>query len=188
MNRAPIVIVRGTCAEWRGPTRPYGATAVGFLFPQQRCRLSIRRARESAQPHGVEKPLDGSEGRDGALGNFGRWAPILLVVLSGILFLPNLGNHLLWQDEAQTALIATTVQDHGVPRGFDGRNYFSQELGAEYGENYIWRWHTWLPFYLVAVSFEILGQGTMAARLPFALFGIATVILLYYFAADLWRD
>jgi 4-amino-4-deoxy-L-arabinose transferase-like glycosyltransferase len=104
------------------------------------------------------------------------------------LFFLNLGNHYLWQDEAQTALLAKTILARGAPYGTDGKNFFSQELGAEYGENFIWRWHTWLSFYLVAASFKLLGITTLAARLPSALFGAATVFLLYFFAKTLWED
>ena len=84
-----------------------------------------------------------------------RDAVMLLAILAiaAPLFSIQLGNHYLWQDEAQTALISRTILDGGIPRGYDGRNHFSQELGIEYGENYVWRWHTWLPFYLVAGSF-----------------------------------
>jgi 4-amino-4-deoxy-L-arabinose transferase-like glycosyltransferase len=114
--------------------------------------------------------------------------PAALAVAAGLIFLLNLGNHYLWQDEAQTALLAQTVLDRGMPYGTDGKNFFSQELGVEYGENHIWKWHTWLPFYLVAGSFALLGETTFAARLPFALFGIGTVIMVYYFGTALWRD
>ena len=111
-----------------------------------------------------------------------------LIALASLLFMLNLHNHFLWQDEAQTAVLAKTVMARGLPYGTDGRNFFSQELGAEYGDNYIWKWHTWLQFYLVAGSFKLFGINTFAARLPFALFGIATVLLLYFFASHLWQD
>jgi len=108
-------------------------------------------------------------------------------LLAALLVLPNLGNQYLWQDEAQTALVADTIRSHGVPRGSDGRNFFSQELGKEYGEGLLWRWHTWLSFYAVAGSFAALGKSTFAARLPFALFGIASVALAGLAARRLWR-
>lgn len=104
------------------------------------------------------------------------------------MFLWNLGNHYLWQDEAQTALISKTVVSDGVPRGYDGRNFFSQEKGAEYGDNFVWKWHTWLPFYILAGFFKIFGTKTFVARLPFALFGIGTVFLAYFFSKALWQD
>ncbi len=115
-------------------------------------------------------------------------AIFLLVIIASCLHICNLGNHYLWQDEAQTALISKTILTEGVPRGFDGTNYFSQEEGAEYGENYIWKWHTWLPFYIVAAFFKLFGISTFVARLPFALFGIGTVILTYLFCRKFWDD
>jgi 4-amino-4-deoxy-L-arabinose transferase-like glycosyltransferase len=109
-------------------------------------------------------------------------------VLATVLLLTNLGNPYLWQDEAQTALVSETILTHGVPMGTDGTNFFSQELGVEYGDDYVWKWHTWLSFYLVSGSFAIFGPNTLATRLPFALFGIATVLLTFVAARSLWRD
>src|SRR5688500_7047936 len=96
----------------------------------------------------------------------------LLAAVASLLILPNLGDHLLWQDEAQTALVAKTVVQTGLPRISDGLNNFSQELGAEAGPDGLWKWHSWLPFYAVAASFKVWGYTTWAARLPFALAGI----------------
>lgn len=117
-----------------------------------------------------------------------RLGVALLACLASVLLLANLGNRYLWQDEAQTALIAETVLSHGIPRGSDGQNSFSQEQGSEYAENYLWKWHTWLSFYLVAASFLVCGVNSFAARLPFALFGVATIVLTYAAARALWRD
>jgi len=111
-----------------------------------------------------------------------------LLAVSLFLFLANLGNQYLWQDEAQTAVISSTILTHGVPVGYDGKNYFSQELGAEYGKNYVWKWHTWLPFYLLAAFFKLLGTSTFVARLPFALFGIASVFMTYFLCKALWQS
>jgi 4-amino-4-deoxy-L-arabinose transferase-like glycosyltransferase len=111
-----------------------------------------------------------------------------LTVAAGWLFLANLGDQLLWDDEAQTALIAKTVLTHGVPMARDDKNSFSQESGREYGRNYIYRWHTWFPFYLLAGTFSILGVDQWTARLPFALMGVATVPLCYWFARSLWES
>jgi len=109
-----------------------------------------------------------------------------ILIVSAVLLLANLGNQNLWQDEAQTALISKTILTEGVPRGYDGKNYFSQEEGAEYGKNYIWRWHTWLPFYVLAGFYEVFGVSTFVSRLPFVLFGLGIVVLLYYYAKAVW--
>jgi len=138
----------------------------------------------------MQAPFPG-ETRLGAAGERqGRLdVPLLAIVaLAAALLLGNLGNRFLWQDEAQTALIATTVLDGGVPRGSDGRNSFSQEQGVEYGADRIWKWHTWLSFYPVALSFATLGESAFAARLPSALFALATVALTFVAARALWRD
>ena len=111
-----------------------------------------------------------------------------LGLLASILLLSDLGDPYLWQDEAQTAVIAQTVLAEGLPYGTDGRNYFSQEWGVEYADDYLWRWHTWLSFYVVAGSFALLGETTAAARLPFALFGLATVLLAWVAGRELWRN
>jgi len=113
---------------------------------------------------------------------------ILCVIAFGslCLLLANLGNQFLWEDEAQTALISKTILTDGVPRGYDGKNSFSQEGGAEYGDNYLWRWHTWLPFYVLAGFYKIFGVTTFVSRLPFVLFGFGTVLMVYFLCRSLW--
>ena len=64
---------------------------------------------------------------------------LALLCLALFLFHANLGNHYLWQDEAQTALISKTILSNGVPLAHDGRNFFSQESKADYSENYVWK-------------------------------------------------
>jgi len=116
------------------------------------------------------------------------WPALVLLCIASALILANLGNQYLWQDEAQTALVSKTVLTHGIPLGYDGKNYFSQEFGLEYGKNYIWKWHTWLQFYVLAAFFAVFGVSTFVARLPFALFGIATILLTYTVAKSLWKS
>jgi 4-amino-4-deoxy-L-arabinose transferase-like glycosyltransferase len=111
-----------------------------------------------------------------------------VVLVACFLFIFNLDNQYLWQDEAQTALISKTILTDNIPLGYDGKNYFSQDLGIEYGNNYMWKWHPWFPFYLLALFFKIFGVSTFVARLPFALLGIGSVLLIYYFAKLLWED
>ena len=113
---------------------------------------------------------------------------LCLVLCVSFLLVANLGNHYLWQDEAETALLGKSVLTYGFPRGTDGVNFFSQLLGGEYGADYVWKWHTWFPFYIVAASFKIFGETTFSARLPFALFGAATVLMVYLYVLELWEN
>jgi 4-amino-4-deoxy-L-arabinose transferase-like glycosyltransferase len=117
-----------------------------------------------------------------------RLGVLLVASLAALLLFTGLGSPYLWQDEAQTALLSRSILSHGVPVGFDAGNSFSQELGVEYGEDGVWKWHTWLSFYLVAVSMAAFGADTLPARLPFAVCGLAVVILTGLTARDLWRD
>jgi hypothetical protein len=117
-----------------------------------------------------------------------RMLAALCAAIAAALVLTDLGDPALWQDEAQTALLAQSVLEFGVPLGFDGRNHASQELGKEYAGSGAWLWHTWLSFYLTAASFASFGQTTFAARLPFALCGVASAALCYGVARRWWRD
>ncbi|MBN1398298.1 MAG: glycosyltransferase family 39 protein [Bacteroidetes bacterium] len=106
--------------------------------------------------------------------------PLFVLLISLLVFLPNLDRHHLWQDEAQTALISRSVLANGIPLGHDGKNSFSQESGAEIGKDGVYKWHPWIPFYIHAGFFKLFGQTDFAARLPDALFGIGTVILCFW--------
>jgi 4-amino-4-deoxy-L-arabinose transferase-like glycosyltransferase len=119
--------------------------------------------------------------------NIGGRVLLFIIVCTALLFfLANLGNQYLWQDEAETALVSKTILTDGVPRGYDGKNFFSQDSGNDYGDNYIWRRHTWLPFYVLAGFYKVFGVSTFVSRLPFALFGAATILATYFFAKALW--
>lgn len=111
--------------------------------------------------------------------------PVLIALIAICVILPNISGECLWQDEAQTALISKTVLANGLPMVTDGINSFSQELGAEAGPDGIFKWHPWASYYLLALFFKLFGISTFTARLPFALFGVATVVLVYFFTLKL---
>jgi hypothetical protein len=127
-----------------------------------------------------------------------------LTCFAASLMLWNLGEKYLWQDEACTAVLAQRLLKFGKPLAFDGTNlittdYFQAEdadtVGQRTGEvraaidYYVrrgdikkdtsWKWQPWGQFVVAAISLKILGNNTLAARLPFALAGVATVLLLY---------
>lgn len=117
-----------------------------------------------------------------------RFAWVLL--LAGLsLLLVNLGNIYLWQDEAETALLSQRLGTYGLPLAFDGRNLIRQApMDIQYTDDYVWVYHPWLPFYFTTLSFKLLGATTFAARLPYALAGLATILLLYYSVRRHFRD
>ena len=139
----------------------------------------------AAQPPSARSPRPTSApGRRG----LDRVLLAVALVTAAWLAFANLSSQVLWQDEAQSALLGRATLTHGVPLGTDGLNFFSQELGAEYDEAHRWRWHTWLHFYLVAGSFGLFGESTESARWPGALAGVLTVLAIYGLARSWWRD
>ena len=111
-----------------------------------------------------------------------------LLILAAALILPNLDDRYLWDDEAETALLAKNILRFGVPVAWDGASLISQECGTDYDANYLWRQTPWLPIYITAVSFALLDAGTFAARLPFALLGLLSVPSMYLLARRVFGD
>jgi 4-amino-4-deoxy-L-arabinose transferase-like glycosyltransferase len=110
--------------------------------------------------------------------------PILLLLGAAVLLLWRLDDVYLWQDEAETALVARHLLRFGLPLSSDGRVWVQQSglPFVEFTADYVWIYHSWLQYALVAISFAVLGATTLAARLPFALVGIASVGALYALA------
>jgi len=119
-----------------------------------------------------------------------KFDPILLVLLMAVVFLLlfRLDHRPFWQDEAETACLARNVLKYGVPQAFDGVNLISQEEGREFNGDFLWRWSPWLQVYLTAAAFSLGGLTTTVGRLPFAILGIACVILVYFLVKRHYGD
>jgi len=117
---------------------------------------------------------------------------ILLFVIGAFLRLYNLGTVPLWQDEAETALHSFNVLETGLPVGFYKVPFYenayliksSDEMYAFMPTNYL---HTnlvtmkgWLTYYIGAF-FMLFGKSNLALRLPFALLGISSLFVVYFF-------
>ena len=102
----------------------------------------------------------------------------LITLLSLPLFVYGLGNTYLWQDEAQTALLARSVLQHGVPMVGAGPHSLSAHMGTDAGINGIYLQISWLQAYVAAASFQVFGESSWSARLPFALAGWLCVPLI----------
>jgi len=112
----------------------------------------------------------------------------LLCVLASALVLPGLGGARLWADEGDTAVFARTILARGLPYAWDGRTFTESDRGLRLNDDLVMVGTPWLPFYATAASFAVLGKSAFAARLPFALCGIACVALLYLLVEALTRD
>ncbi|MFQ5952857.1 MAG: glycosyltransferase family 39 protein [Candidatus Omnitrophota bacterium] len=113
---------------------------------------------------------------------------IILLIITAVLIFTNLGNQYLWQDEAETAVLAKNILEYGYPRALDGGNLVNPAIRTGFGEGHAWLYHPWIQFYITAFSFRMFGAGTFAARLPFALLGVVNVLLLYLLALKLTRQ
>lgn len=131
---------------------------------------------------------------------------VILAAVASLLYLWNLGGRYLWQDEAACALLAERMFERGKPLAYDGTNLVTMDVAdvnrspaearqlhagpaaqavqffhsiGDYKEDTTWVGQPWGQFVLAGLSMELLGRGTVAARLPFALAGAATVVLLF---------
>lgn len=110
-----------------------------------------------------------------------KWlAWITLVVCAGLL-LYRLDHYALWDDEAGTALTAKSILRNGDATAFvDDHNVFAYRAGFELRGMKL-RYLPPLPAHIVATSFLISGHPTeRAARLPFALFGLACIATVLF--------
>jgi hypothetical protein len=136
------------------------------------------------------------------------WWPFAVVALvAALLTFWRLDAIYLWQDEANTAVLAARMLEHGRPLAYDGTNLLTNDnfaaedratigertTSAKAGLDYIlqrgdlksdtsWIFQPWGQFVAAGASIAVLGQTTLAARLPFALAGFATLVVLYFFA------
>jgi hypothetical protein len=117
-----------------------------------------------------------------------RLVAALLFLAACALVFPNLGDRRLWQDEAETALIAANVLRTGVPSAWDGRILATQNDGREMTDAFLWAWTPWLQHYVAAFGMAVLGESSLGARWPFALLGCLSVPLFHGLVLRLTRD
>lgn len=131
---------------------------------------------------------------------------LIVACVAALLLLWGLGNPYLWQDEASTAVLARRMLRFDRPLAYDGVNlitidHFAAEDSSSIDQRtkspqaaidfYVrrgdlrtdtaWKWQPWGQFVVAALSFKVLGATTLAARLPFALAGIVTAVVLFRF-------
>lgn len=115
-------------------------------------------------------------------------AAMLLLALGAVLLFANLGNGVLWQDEAETAVLARRVLQFGYPVADDGQNLLEVPSAYAHGPGAAWVYSPWLPFYLLAGAFAAFGESTWVARATFAAFGWLTLTLTWRLAKRLTSD
>ena len=95
-----------------------------------------------------------------------------VLLVAAIFLFARLGHYSLWDDEAITALIGLGVWRTGDTTAVAGDNIVGYRNGSLLSGLHD-RHTPPLGFYLAAPSLGLLGHSTWAARLPFALCGLA---------------
>lgn len=110
----------------------------------------------------------------------------VVTVLGALLLLSSLGSRCLWQDEAETGLLARAILRTGLPVTYDGHNLISQMRGQDSDAHHIWRWSPWLQEYVAAGALAVLGDSSFAIRLPFVLAALLSGPLTYWLTLELF--
>lgn len=105
-----------------------------------------------------------------------------LIVVSVPLLFINLGGSYPPIDEANTMILGQSVLHFGYPLMWDGEYLIPPFFDGDMTADKVWISHPWLQFYVAAASFAIFGFNTVAARLPFALAGLLSIVAIYYLA------
>jgi len=107
------------------------------------------------------------------------WPLAAVLAIAATLLFVRLDRDYLWADEGDTAVLAKSILRFGVPTAWDGVSFIDSDFGARLNDDFVMVSHPWLQYYVTAASFALLGQTTLAARLPFAFLGLATIALAY---------
>lgn len=129
---------------------------------------------------------------------------LLVVALAvGCALFWNLSERYLWQDEAACAVLGTRLFEHGRPLGYDGTNLITMDTSqaeeaatvqerardaasgvayfterGDFKQDTTWIGQPWGSMFVAGLSLELFGRSNFAARAPFALFGLATALLV----------
>jgi 4-amino-4-deoxy-L-arabinose transferase-like glycosyltransferase len=113
-----------------------------------------------------------------------HWPLALLLAAAAVMLFMQLGRDFLWEDEGDTAVLAANTLTSGLPKAWDGVTFTESDHGARLTSDLVMISHPWLQYYVVAGSFAIFGENAFAARLPFALASLGTVVFVYLLT---WR-
>ncbi|KMP12236.1 hypothetical protein UZ36_01345 [Candidatus Nitromaritima sp. SCGC AAA799-C22] len=119
------------------------------------------------------------------LNRLARSHPTLLFLIpyAFLMMFMGLGDSVLQVDEGADTFVSSTILKYGIPYHHDGTNSTMEHARVRDDGLFIYR--TWVPYYLQAASLLAFGKTTFAARFPFALCGVISTVLLYFFTLKL---
>lgn len=107
-----------------------------------------------------------------------RSIAIGVLILSILPSIYQLGHFKFWQDEAETALVASSLSNSPIPLGRDAKNSFTQQFDKEMGAEDEWKLHPWLQFYWAYGVMSVFGTSDLALRAGFAFFSLLTLAII----------
>jgi len=117
-----------------------------------------------------------------------RFPWLIPAVILTVLLVLGARAHPLWGDEAETGIYGRNILTYGIPKGWDGVNLMGFDEGATIYQSFIENSNPWTQYYLAALSFKLFGISSFTARLPFLLFGVGSLILLWYLVDSVAGD
>lgn len=136
--------------------------------------MVLRAARGDAPARSGDRAVSSPRGATAS-----RVAAAAFLVLYAALLFARLGHYALWDDEANTGLIAQGVWRTGDTTAVVGHNVVAYRNGYEL-EGLKNRTIPPLQYYVCAPFVGLLGPTAFAARLPFALFSLGTALLVVH--------
>jgi hypothetical protein len=115
-----------------------------------------------------------------SVGNHWRWLqPTLALLLIALVYFYRIDRPLLWDDEAETGLVARNILRFGYPTASDGRNVTLYDNGGELNGNLVFKRIPWSQYYLGALSLLLFGNNTPGLRILFAFSGALSFFPIY---------
>ncbi len=110
---------------------------------------------------------------------------LCLLAVESLLLFKMLDNSAFWIDEAINGDLGRNILQFGYPTKWDGQYLVESYFNVEATRGVVEITHVWFQYYLTALSLYLFGDNTVAARLPFVICGLLTVVALYYLARRL---
>lgn len=102
-----------------------------------------------------------------------------------------IGNTKFWHDESEVGMIGKQILRTGLPLAEDSDGILPVALTNDFHtpwQPHLYRWQTWLMFYVAAAGMGVGGATEIAARFPFVCIGLLNLIFIYYLVKELIGD
>jgi hypothetical protein len=117
-----------------------------------------------------------------------NWFLAAVLIVSALLLFLNLDDRVFFVDETETVMVGKTILEYGYPYPFYSNYDINPKAKHEVFGTILFNWNTWIPYYFSSGMHGLFGLEEFWQRFPFALFGLATIALFYFFANRLTNN